>query len=113
MIISRTKRAFEVKQKTFVLTSQVLSFRHKKQTSKNVADTTFKTLSQTSEKDPFWNMCEWKKVPHSVACPIGKMSSQQPNNNDKLLCTKYWANPGITHRTGIYGAQGHGKIILN
>ena len=34
------KRAFEVKQ-TFFLVSQVLSFRHTKQTSKNVADTTF------------------------------------------------------------------------
>ena len=34
------KRAFEIK-KTFFLVSQVLSFGHKKQTSKNVADTTF------------------------------------------------------------------------
>ena len=42
LIISRTKRVFEVKQKTFFLVSQVLSFRHTKQTSKNVADTTFK-----------------------------------------------------------------------
>ena len=38
------KRAFEVKQKTFFLVSQVLSFRRKKQTTKNVADTTFKYL---------------------------------------------------------------------
>ena len=36
------KRAFEVKQKINFLASQVLSFRHAKQTSKNVADTTFK-----------------------------------------------------------------------
>ena len=36
------KRAFRVKLKTFYLVSQVLSFRHTKQTSKNVADTTFK-----------------------------------------------------------------------
>ena len=35
--ISRTKRVFEVKQKTFFLVSQVFSFRHTKQTSKNVA----------------------------------------------------------------------------
>ena len=35
------KRAFEVKLKTFSLASQVLSFRLTKQTSKNVADTTF------------------------------------------------------------------------
>ena len=38
------KRAFEVKQKTFSVVSQVLSFRHTKQTSKNVADTTFNWL---------------------------------------------------------------------
>ena len=30
-----------MKQKTFLLVSQVFSFRHTKQTSKNVADTTF------------------------------------------------------------------------
>ena len=42
MIISRTKRAFQVKLKTFFLVSRVLSFRHTKQISKNVADTTFK-----------------------------------------------------------------------
>ena len=41
LIFSRTKRAFEVKQKTFFLVWQVLSFRLKKQTSTNVADTTF------------------------------------------------------------------------
>ena len=36
------KRAFEVKQKTFFFVSQVPSFTLTKQTSKNVADTTFK-----------------------------------------------------------------------
>ena len=40
LIISRTERAFEMKQKTFFLVSQVLRFT--KQTRKNVADTTFK-----------------------------------------------------------------------
>ena len=39
LIISRTKRAFEVKKKTFFFVSKVLSFRHAKQTSKDVADT--------------------------------------------------------------------------
>ena len=34
------KRAFEVKQKTFFLVSQVLSFGLKKPTTENVADTT-------------------------------------------------------------------------
>ena len=42
MINSRMKTAFEAKQKTFFLVSNVLSFRHTKQTSKNAADTTFK-----------------------------------------------------------------------
>ena len=35
------KRAFEMKQKTFVLVSQVLSFSLTKQNSKTVVDTTF------------------------------------------------------------------------
>ena len=38
------KRAFEVEQKIFFFVSQVASFRLTKQTSKNVADTTFKYL---------------------------------------------------------------------
>ena len=42
MITSKTKRAFEVKQKTLFLVSQVLSFKQIKQTSKNVSDATFK-----------------------------------------------------------------------
>ena len=49
LIISRTKKAFEVKEKTLFLVSQVLSFGHTKQTSKNVADTTFKLLLQCLE----------------------------------------------------------------
>ena len=48
MIISRTKRAFELKWKTFFLVSQDLSFTHIKQTSKNVADTIFKGYSAIS-----------------------------------------------------------------
>ena len=47
LIISRTKRAFKVKLKTFLLVSQVPSFRHTKQTSKNVAGTTFKWVDFT------------------------------------------------------------------
>ena len=35
LISSRAKRDFEVKQKTFLLVSQVLSFKLKKETSKN------------------------------------------------------------------------------
>ena len=42
-------KAFEVKQETFFLVSHVLSFRLIKQTSKNVADTTFKQYN-TLEK---------------------------------------------------------------
>ena len=40
MIFPKTKRAFKVKWKTFFLAWQVLLFKLKKQTSKNVADTT-------------------------------------------------------------------------
>ena len=36
------ERAFEVKRKTVFLVSELLSFRYTKQTSKNVAATTFK-----------------------------------------------------------------------
>ena len=36
LIISRTKNAFATKWKTFFLISKVLSFRHKKRTSKNL-----------------------------------------------------------------------------
>ena len=42
MIISRAKRVFKVKWKIFFLVSQILSFKHTKQISKNLADTTFK-----------------------------------------------------------------------
>ena len=42
MIFWKTKRAFEEKWKAFFLVLQELSFRFEKQTSKNVADTTFK-----------------------------------------------------------------------
>ena len=44
------RRAFEVKQKTFLYVSQVLSFRYKKETSKNVTDTTFKILENQVSK---------------------------------------------------------------
>ena len=42
LIITTTKRAFEVKEKTFFLVSEALTFSHTKHTTKNVADTTFK-----------------------------------------------------------------------
>ena len=45
MIFPRTKRALEEKQKTPGQVSQVLFFRLEKQTSKNVADTTFKACN--------------------------------------------------------------------
>ena len=38
------QRAFEVKYTTFFLVWQVLTYRLKNQTSKNVADTTFKEV---------------------------------------------------------------------
>ena len=43
------RRAFKVKSKAFFLVLQVLSFIHTKQTSKNVADTTFKKLCITTQ----------------------------------------------------------------
>ena len=44
LIFSRTKRAFEIKNIFPFLVWKVLSFRLKKQTSRNVADTTYKGL---------------------------------------------------------------------
>ena len=41
-------------KKTFFLVSQVLSFRHKKQTSKNVADTTFNIKIYQSNLKKCW-----------------------------------------------------------
>ena len=49
LIISRTKGAFDVKSEIFFLVLQMVSFRHKRQTSKNVADTIFKLLRQNME----------------------------------------------------------------
>ena len=43
LIISRTKRAFQMKKKTFFLVSQVLSFKRTKQAAKNVRDKTYNT----------------------------------------------------------------------
>ena len=43
----------------------------------------FKKLCKTSKKDQVSNLREWKNVPQPAACPIGKMNSWQPNNNDK------------------------------
>ena len=55
------KRAFEVKKKFFFLVLQVLSFKHTKQTSKIVAEITFKELMKKAiallmwEKQPGMN----------------------------------------------------------
>ena len=46
------KRALEVKQKTFLLSSRVLYFRLIKQTSQNLADTTFNDLKRSN----FWSL---------------------------------------------------------
>ena len=53
LIISRMKSAFEVKEKAFFLVSQAFSFRHTKQTNKNVADTTFKAIIRNNQKKFF------------------------------------------------------------
>ena len=44
-----------------------------------------KTLSESSKKDPLWDLGDWKKVPWPAAYPMGKMSSWQSNNN-----VNYW-----------------------
>ena len=49
-IFSKLKKAFKVKYKTLFLVWKVLSFRLKKQTSKNIADTNFKVNSRKSRK---------------------------------------------------------------
>ena len=33
---------------------------------------------------------------------LGKMSSYQPNDSDKLLCTRYWSIPEIIRRVRMY-----------
>ena len=68
MIFSRMKMTYKVKQKTFFLVWQVLSFKCKKQTSKNVADTTFKNITHAlhQQKHPCkaeQNVYMWKKCP--------------------------------------------------
>ena len=42
-------------------------------------------LSESSKKDPLWDLGDWKKVPWPAAYPMGKMSSWQSNNN-----VNYW-----------------------
>ena len=47
------ERAFEAKKNSIFLASKVLSFRHTKQTSKNVADTTFKVNDNSTNLSMF------------------------------------------------------------
>ena len=51
---SKTKRAFDMKKKTFFLVWQVLSYRLEKQTSTNVVDTTFKVGLSPSKNIAFF-----------------------------------------------------------
>ena len=73
MIFPRTKRAFEVKLKTFFLVWQVLLLRVKKQTSTNVADTTFKSPGPDNHQVPFKAQLELetdlKKKQDFFPCP--------------------------------------------
>ena len=77
--ISRTKRAFEVKWKTFFLVSKVLSIRHTKQISKNVADTTLRSpnISLCHKNKYQWNcflnylFCQF----HQTYCLICKIAT--------------------------------------
>ena len=45
LIFSRTKRAFQVKKKTFFQVPQVLFSRHEKATNRNVPDASFKAFT--------------------------------------------------------------------
>ena len=61
---------FEMKKRIFFLVSQVLPFRHKRQTNKNVADTSFNFVKisiwqfpNNSRKNQFlWNWTKLKKI---------------------------------------------------
>ena len=57
LIISRTKRAFQVKKTTFFLVSRFLSFRITKQTSKNVAETNFVSYEENITDLDFTLQC--------------------------------------------------------
>ena len=50
----RTKRAFEVKKKTFFLVSEVLSCRLKNKNNKNISDTTLSFTVTIFEKASNW-----------------------------------------------------------
>ena len=57
----KNERSFQSEIKNMFLFSQVLSFRHTKQTNRNIADTTF--------KEKWWN---WKRWNSFVAAPPEK-----------------------------------------
>ena len=57
----KNERSFQSEIKSIFLVSQVLSFRHTKQTNRNIADTTF--------KEKWWN---WKNWSSFVAAPPEK-----------------------------------------
>ena len=68
LIISRRKRAFEVNLIIFFFVSRVLSFSRKKQTSKNVADTTFTLCASAAASE----ICEWVQIGIDVYIPHRK-----------------------------------------
>ena len=65
MNISRRKRAFEVKYKTFFLVSEVLPFRIKKHNSKDILDITFAPTCLTTDTLPL------KRKGSSHVCKVG------------------------------------------
>ena len=74
------KRAFEVKQKTFLPVSQTLSFKLTKQTSKNVAYTTFNTMAPILLNNIFT-----LKSLHLVPVFAKALQSHNLNSNDNQL----------------------------
>ena len=64
MIISRIKSTFQVKQKTFFLVSQEPCFKLTKETSKNVAEATFKL------KAKFWSLIKCNNMGYKARVSI-------------------------------------------
>ena len=88
MIFLRTKRAFEVKKnKTFFLVWQVLPFRLKKQTSRNVAGTTFKCLLNHHDliKPPNYYMVESKFSTETLIIKVCSIPSNWKDVNKHML----------------------------
>ena len=84
LIISRTKRAFEVKQKTFFLVLQVISFRHTKQISKNVADPIFKVKGSKRKRH---KGCKLVDITTRIDFKLVQFKPKFSLHKNGLICT--------------------------